>query len=268
MKALRGFMMAWGNFSKIPCPSHKWDEEARVWMLFFLPFIGAVGGVLMALALVVLTWAGLPWILTGALLTAMPFFVFGPIHHDGYMDLWDALLSARPDREERVRILKDPGVGAMGVMTMTVTLILTFGAMCTIAQVWETEGPVWMLLTLATVPFMSRTMSVAAVLAKKPMEGSQYATLTRGRETSMGAVGVVILWAMVTLFILAAAVMFEDARGAYMLIPMVSGISAGMCLTEKAVRDLGGMNGDISGAVTVFSETWSLVVLAVVCAVV
>ena len=49
--------MCWGTFCYIPGPK-KWDEEARPYMLAWLPAVGAVMGALWALCLLIIENAG------------------------------------------------------------------------------------------------------------------------------------------------------------------------------------------------------------------
>ena len=106
-KQWRALCMAWGMFCIVPCPSRRWDEAARSWMIVWFPLVGLLaGGVWRLLAL-------LPGsMLTAALLCAAPFVVTGFLHLDGYMDCCDAILSRR-ELAVRQKILKDSHVGAL-----------------------------------------------------------------------------------------------------------------------------------------------------------
>ena len=44
MKYIRGFLMAWGCFCRIPCPYRKWNEDDRYAMLNMFPFVGLLLG--------------------------------------------------------------------------------------------------------------------------------------------------------------------------------------------------------------------------------
>ena len=51
-KQWRALCMAWGMFCIVPCPSRKWDEAARSWMIAWFPLVGLlVGGVWLLLTL-------------------------------------------------------------------------------------------------------------------------------------------------------------------------------------------------------------------------
>ena len=133
-KHIRGFLMAWGNFSAIPCPYHKWHDESRKAMLCMLPVVGIMLSMIVCIAWWVLDLIGVPAILTGAVLTALYFMANGFIHLDGFMDCSDAILSRRPELEERQRILKASDVGAFAVISVMLMSIIFAASMMTLAE--------------------------------------------------------------------------------------------------------------------------------------
>ena len=86
--------MSWGNFCFIPGPK-KWDEEARPYMLGWLPTVGAIMGLIWALCFYILFRVSLPVMAAAAILTWVPFVLSGFIHVDGYMDVNDAVMKRR-----------------------------------------------------------------------------------------------------------------------------------------------------------------------------
>lgn len=91
----RAFMMCMTMFCYIPCPFHKWDEDARPLMTLFLPIVGAWIGILWTLTGFLVGWLGLPLLVRAAILCAFPFLVTGGMHMDGYLDVTDAVRSWR-----------------------------------------------------------------------------------------------------------------------------------------------------------------------------
>ena len=45
MRYIKGFLMAWGCFCRIPCPYRGWEEDNRYAMLNMFPLIGTALGV-------------------------------------------------------------------------------------------------------------------------------------------------------------------------------------------------------------------------------
>ena len=111
------FAIAFSMYSKIPMPQAEWSEENRKYVICFFPLVGAVAGALCY------AWyrlcgginAGAFFYTAG--MAAIPLFLTGGIHVDGFMDTMDALHSYR-DREEKLRILKDSHIGAFAVICL------------------------------------------------------------------------------------------------------------------------------------------------------
>ena len=69
----------------------------------------------------------IPRQLSAAVLTALPLWISGGIHMDGYMDTKDAL-SSWGDSQKMLEILKDSHVGAFAVMGLGFIFWLSYGA--------------------------------------------------------------------------------------------------------------------------------------------
>ncbi len=63
-KLLIGFCMSWGFFCYIPGPK-KWDEEARPYMLAWLPTVSAIMGIIWALLSLLISKLQLPYFAAG-----------------------------------------------------------------------------------------------------------------------------------------------------------------------------------------------------------
>lgn len=133
MRYIKGFLMAWGCFCRIPCPYRGWEEDNRYAMLNMFPLIGTTLGMLAGVIWWLLSLLGVSSLLTGALLTFSYFWMTGFIHLDGFMDCSDAVLSRRP-LADRQRILKDSRVGAFAVISLGFMMLLFFASMATLAE--------------------------------------------------------------------------------------------------------------------------------------
>ena len=123
---LRSLIQAFSTYSAIPAPETKWDEDSMKYALAFFPLVGAVIGAAEYGAYLLLVYLNSGALLTAAVLTALPLFLTGGIHMDGFLDACDALHSWR-DREEKLRIMKDPHAGAFAVISCGIYLILYLG---------------------------------------------------------------------------------------------------------------------------------------------
>jgi len=263
-KYIRGFLMAWGNFSAIPCPYHKWHEDSRKAMLAMLPLVGLMLAVIVCAAWWILDLIGVPAILTGAVLTALYFIANGFIHLDGFMDCSDAILSRRPKLEERQRILKASDVGAFAVISVMLMSIIFAASMMTLAEGFSIEKAAVMVVIMV----ISRGMAADHVGRKPSMKTSQYADL--GAEIGEGlspedkkklkAREQCVLNLLIVIVVLALPRIVkhgEDPVAFWMLFAgaAFAALIAAALAGKYAIKQLGGMSGDIAGYMVVMSET-------------
>lgn len=242
---IHGFFMAWGMFLAVPCPYKKWDEDALDKMLFFLPIIGLIVGGLWALAAFLTSILSFPAAVTAALMAALPWAITGFIHLDGFMDVSDAVLSRR-DLETRQRILKDPHCGAFAVISLGLLMLGSFAVLLS----WEYDGA--KLIPLALIPAATRASAGIAVLGIKPMSTSQY---SRERDKRL----------IIPLGVLLAAA--EVLPIVFMGLGGLSPLAAACGYWLAALygkKQLGGMNGDISGFALTLGELVGITVLVFV----
>lgn len=280
MKYIRGFLMAWGNFTAIPCPYRKWHEEARRAMLCMLPVLGFIMGVIIVGLLWLLELLGVSPLLAGVILTASYFMMTGFIHVDGFMDCSDAIMSRRPDISQRQRILKDPAVGAFAVVAVCMMLMIFAAAMITLADKPSAEG-VWVIPVIFMV---SRVLAADAVMRYPVMGTSQYSNINKqGSETTvkerliLGVAGALLTLAVYDFVIyamasqqpagasLGSAYGFDGitVMGGFGGPAVYFGSVAAVLIAETAAcrndrRQLGGMSGDVSGHMMVTGETAGL----------
>lgn len=274
MKYLRGFLMAWGNFCAVPCPYHKWHDESKKAMLSMLPIVGILLAAIVVAAWWILDLIGVPYILTGVLVTAIYFCSTGFIHMDGFMDCSDAILSRRPELSERQRILKASDVGAFAVISVMLMILVFAASMITLAEEFNIQRAGM----LAGIMIISRSMAADSVLRKPAMKISQYADIGTSGAAADGAAGepkttknktecfVLSLIAVLTIVILpqicnsgAENKLMEDL---ILYTPIVVVLAAAVIAGKYARKQLGGMNGDIAGYMVVMSEMFGILAAA------
>lgn len=259
MKAITGFFMAWGNFCAIPCPYKRWNENARKHMLAALPLLGFLLGILWFCLWKTMDFFSVPQPLQAAALTAYPFLVSGFIHLDGFMDCSDAILSRRP-LEERQRILKDSHAGAFAVIAAGLVFLFSFAGNLALIE----TAQAWKMALLIVIPVISRSLSVDQVLTRKPLAVSQYSP-SFDIGTSRRFVWIVRgFWVVAVLLGIITVSLFSE-RGSMLLpvlIPVFIETLVSLVAGAYARKQLGGMNGDISGYCIVLCELAAVIVLA------
>ena len=265
MKYIRGFMMAWGNLTSIPCPSNKWYEEYRGAMLNMLPLTGTLLGIISVIVWEILSIAGINPVFAGIVVTALYFWMTGFIHLDGFMDCSDAILSRRPEMEERRRILKDSHVGAFAVIALAFMLMLFAGSMAALSEEFTMSEGAMFIIVLT----LSRTFAVRDVINQKPMSTSQYNGTVYEDSREKGTAAVVSAAAvsavMYVVFIFDFSQPFSVVNVLTLfytivlaaLMKVVAGWVGG-----SARKQLGGMNGDISGCMIVLGEMSGVMLMA------
>lgn len=156
MHVLKGLVIAFASYTRIPMPQVEWSEENRRWSMCFFPLIGVAVGGLIWLWLALCDGLHIGPFLRGAIGAVLPLLVTGGIHMDGFMDVTDAM-SSWQTKEKRLEILKDAHVGAFAVIACGAYLLLMAGLLseCTAAQ-----G-----LGLMAAFVLSRSMSAYAMVA-------------------------------------------------------------------------------------------------------
>ena len=125
--------MAFSTYSRIPMPQMKWEEKNAEYVICFYPLVGLVVGAAEAALLYLFQSKGFSVLVFALLAIAIPVIISGGIHLDGLIDTADARHSYLP-KEEKLRILKDPHVGAFGVIRLVLYLILMLSGLLMIAE--------------------------------------------------------------------------------------------------------------------------------------
>lgn len=232
---LEALAISFSMYSRIPMPQVEWTEKNRRYVICFFPLVGVVIGGAEVLLRFVSAKLSLPEGVTALLLILLPLLLTGGIHADGFLDTADALSSFR-SREERLRILKDPHVGAFGIIRFAMyLLVLLAAAWLYTASGAESYG------TLALIFVLSRTLSGLSVVwfPCANQEGTLYVFSGEGAKRTV--------WAVMLL---------EFSAAAFLLIytnPLTGGLLlAGNLLFffyyyQMAKKKFGGITGDLAG---------------------
>ena len=240
------------------------DEGAAARAVFWLPVLGAGLG-LAGSAVMVFVAAGELSVerqfLGAALAVALLAVATGGLHLDGLADTADGLGSRRP-ADQALEIMRRSDAGPLGVATLVLVLLIQVSALASLPRGWTGSG--WtgsgwtgaFGLVLAAV-----TSRVAVVLATGAPSArpSGFGALVAGRTSAAGrAVSVVVLLGAVVAAGLALGGVAAAARGAA---AALAGLAVAALLRWGARRRLGGMTGDVFGAIIELSTATVLVVL-------
>lgn len=250
-KALNSFLAAFGMYSKIPVPMADFDKSSMGYTMCFFPLVGAVIGAVMYGAAYALSYFHVNPLFGAAIMTALPLWISGGIHMDGFMDTTDALASWG-EKEKKLAILKDSHVGAFAVMGCALYLLLQYGA-------WTGIGMGKGLICICLGYVLSRTLSGLSVILfpKAKKEGSYAALFSLAAEREKKKV-VVILLALTAALAAAMA-----ALGGYLGLA-IDGVMAlaYAWYYHMSRKQFGGITGDLAGYFLQLAELLALCLAA------
>ncbi len=125
-------------YSRIPVPQIEWKEENRRYALCYFPVVGVIIGIILLFWHKASQWLELNSFMFAAIAAAIPVFVTGGIHLDGFCDVSDANASYA-DREKRLEIMKDPHIGSFAVIRLVIYFIIQtalFAEVSSVKQIW------------------------------------------------------------------------------------------------------------------------------------
>jgi adenosylcobinamide-GDP ribazoletransferase len=230
---LRSVAMAFSVFSRVPMPKVEWKPENQRYLLASFPLVGVLIGLVLAAWWGLCKWLSFDSILFAAGVALLPVLVSGGIHLDGFCDTVDAL-SSHASPEKKREILKDPHVGAFAVIGVCAYLLAYF------ALATELVGDSGSIYVLFLLPAMSRTVAgYVSVASKSSGEGMLSAMRDSAPEESANQA--LIVW-----FVVLAVVMLAISPFAGLFVALSAALS-GWLVSKMAVRQFGGMSGDLSG---------------------
>ena len=226
-----------------------WTEKSFGESVKFFPAVGAVLGLICAALVGALNFFGLP-ILTGTIGFASLIVLTGGIHCDGLMDSADGLFSGR-EREKILLIMKDSRAGSFGVVAMILVATLEISTLIELTLL-STQ---FLCAAIYSAPIIGRLMMVVTIgafpYARAEGMGKAFAQFTT-RRTILFAAGEATLLLLPLFFI--SEIFFICAAAASLVALLMTWRFANFA-TEK----IGGVTGDIYGAVTTLSEMFALI---------
>ena len=242
MIVLQTMAVAFAMFSALPVPQFTWNSKNMRYALCAFPLIGGVIGALWSLCGAL----PLPDMIRAGGFCLIPVLVTGGIHLDGYADTSDAL-SSYGDREKKLEILKDPHCGAFAVIRLC-TYFLAYFCVAFCIRFSPRVGLCW---TLALV--LERGLSGLAVAAF-PMAkntGLAHTFATAADRESVQKI-------LIVLSVLLAAALIALGGGAL--------VAAALLVLWRyhhvAVKEFGGITGDLAGWFLQKAEFWMLAALS------
>jgi adenosylcobinamide-GDP ribazoletransferase len=221
------------------------DRRTAAAAMYWAPAIGLLLGAAAAGVLFACRAGHSGPLLAAVLAIALLAALTGGLHLDGLADLADGLGSRKP-AGRALEIMKQSDIGPFGVATLVLTVLIQVSALTRAEQLGR--GPV--------------AVVAAAVTARLAMMLACRAAVPSARPDGLGALvaGTVqpVLGGILVLAALAAAGAFGWIYPAAMAIAL----SVSLALTSLATRRLGGITGDVLGAIAEVAASACLLVTA------
>ncbi len=248
MHVLKSFFIAVSIYSKIPVPQFEWKEKDMNYMFCFFPWIGALIGGSIYFWNYLCTLYHIGVLCRTVVGMAIPLFVTGGIHVDGFMDTMDALHSYRP-KEKKLEILKDSHIGAFAVIMLVTYGLIYLGAF---SEIKNQE----LLKIVCGGFFLSRCFCGISVvtfpLAKK--DGMLYLFACHSHKKivriilyiqSIACIGLMLFWSFHAAFLVTIAAILGFIHYYY-----------------QSKKEFGGITGDTSGYFILLSQAYIMVMAA------
>lgn len=245
-----GLLVAFGLYSALPLPQIEWKKNTMRFALGFLPLIGILVGLCELGWLWLAQWWQLSALLYAAGAVLLPIVLTGGIHLDGFTDTCDALCSYG-DREKRLEILKDPHVGAFGVLWLIALLLAQFGLF---AQLYDTPRAA---VLLAVGYALARAVGGGMIVTQPCAKDSGLARLFADNADKRLVARVMKIWLAACAVVLAVCGHWFGA----LTIAMV--LIYDLYHIRMCRRIFGGITGDLCGMCITLCET-----LVLLCAVI
>lgn len=223
-------------------------------VLPWAPLVGLALGVIAAVVAVAGSRYAGP--MTGAVLgIAVLALLTRGLHLDGLADTADGLGPLRA-RERALAVMHQGDVGPFGVVTLVLTLLLQVACLTSLLPT-DAGG-----LVLATAVLTARLAMARTGLPRVPIaEGSSLGRTVAGTVSRPWLSG----WVLVTAALSAAAVLLVSGPGdaVRLAVAVAVGLAAAEVLYRRAVSRLGGVTGDVMGAMGEIATTAVLLTGAV-----
>ncbi|MEV4108897.1 adenosylcobinamide-GDP ribazoletransferase [Nonomuraea sp. NPDC049695] len=251
MRLGEGLRLAVGTLSVFPVRVQRVDREVAGHAMVLAPAVGLVLGLIAGLPLLL---PGPPPLLGAALAVGLLAVLTRGLHLDGLADLADGLGSGKP-AAEALDIMKKSDIGPFGVMTLVLTLLIQVVAAA------EAGFAAFVMACVAGRLALTWACRAGVPAARSDGLGAMVAGTVRRPAAwlvTLAALPAVLL----TVAVSAPPGAFAAYGGFVLPLGLLAGLGAALLLLAHARRRLGGITGDVLGALLETAAATALVVCA------
>jgi adenosylcobinamide-GDP ribazoletransferase len=241
MKTIKGLIMSIQFFTSIPIPYEVPMDRIHIEKAIkMFPLLGILQGIFYAFLLYgLVNWTPFSPLAAAFFVWLSLIVLTGGLHLDGWMDASDAFFSYR-DKQKRLEIMKDPRVGAFGVLSVIVLLSARFLFIYEITlHVVDST-----FILIAFIPFLSKSVMGILLIKVRAAKENGLGTLFKQAATRH------TLWIYPVYLVIVVGgilLMYPMAiSGVFSL--MVMAVVSLLFAARKVVKWFGGITGDVLGA--------------------
>lgn len=247
-----GVRFAFGTLTVLPVRVGRWDRAAGRAGMLWAPVAGLVVGLFAGAVGAVVGLLGGGPLLAAVGAVAAPAVLTRGLHLDGLADTADGLGSGKP-AADALRVMKRSDIGPFGVLTLVLVLLAQVAALSgSYADGWATG-----VLAAAVAAFTGRAAMTLACRTGVPAAREDGLGATVAASVSPGAA-----WTVAAGSVLAAcaagSVLGPSGAVRYAL-AAVLGLAVAQSLLRRCRQRLGGVTGDVFGALCETAVTAVLV---------
>ena len=181
------------------------------------------------------------------------------LHLDGLADLADGLASGKP-APAALDIMRRSDIGPLGTVTLILTLLIQVAALSQAESAGHGRGPAALIAAVVTGRLALTWACRRGVPAARP--DGLGALVAESVPSAIPAAATVATLAAATAAVAISAVVVGEPLGWTLPLAVLAGLCAAFAVQRHAVRRLGGITGDVLGALAEIATTVTLVVAA------
>lgn len=247
MKILESLVVAFQFLTRLYIPINvEWDTANLRRSVMWFGLVGAFIGVILAGAMTLFNRFDLIPAVSAIIILLIWIFITGGMHIDGISDMADGFFSMR-DKEKTLEIMKDSHVGAFGVITIVFLLLIKFEMLKEFIII---EKNVWLLILPPTIARIAAGFVLSFYETTKK-SGLGY-TFHSSDPRIFWAIGFIVTLIISSILNIKSLIFIGIA------------ILASNLMALWAKKKIGGLNGDIYGAIVETVEIIGMVFICVV----
>jgi len=255
---MRAFLIALQFLTRIPVRLQDTPNAQQIARSqLYYPLIGLLIGSVLILLAWVLQWVlqDIPTMLSAAIILTAWVLISGGLHLDGLADSADAWAGGLGDREKTLAIMKDPACGPAGVVSIVLLLLLKFTALYTLLELEISATP-----SVHNLPLL---MIIIAPVLARTTPALLFITTPYVRQHGLGSALVADLprrgLMLVIAVVIASVVLLAGSIGLWLILTVAVAL---MLARRLMMQRIGGMTGDVAGALIEITEAGVLICAA------